>query len=76
MVAALQARDFDYIGELATTEVTWGGDMLDVNVGVQGIDELALLEAVKLIAFVVKALICVDTPNHDVLAAAGSQWHW
>ena len=57
--------------ELATTQVAWGATVLDVNVGVPGIDEVALLpEVVKLVASVVKTPICIDTPNLDALAAA------
>ena len=64
LAAALQARDFDYVVELATTQVAWGADVLDVNVGVPGIDEVALLpEVVKLVTSVVKTPICIDTPE-------------
>ena len=38
--------------------------------GVPGIDEVALLpEVVELVASIVKAPICIGTPNHDALAA-------
>ena len=71
LAAALQARNFDYVVELAMTQVAWGADVLDVNVGVPGIDEVTLLpEVVKLVASVVKTPICIDTPNPDALAAA------
>jgi len=71
LAAALQERNYDYVTELATTQVAWGADVLDVNVGVPGLDDVALLpEVVKLIASVVKVPICIDTPNHDALAAA------
>ena len=64
LAAALQARDFDYVVELAMTQVAWGAEVLDVNVGVPGIDEVALLpEVVKLVASVVKTPICIDTPE-------------
>ena len=57
--------------ELATTQVAWGADVLDINVGVPGIDEVALLpEVVKLVSSVVKAPLCIDSPNHEALAAA------
>ena len=71
LAAALEARNFDYVIELAMSQVAWGADVLDINVGVPGIDEVALLpEVVKLVASVVKAPICIDTPNYDALAAA------
>jgi 5-methyltetrahydrofolate--homocysteine methyltransferase len=71
LAAALEAGNLDYVVELATNQVSWGADVLDVNVGVPGIDEVALLpQVVKLVASVVKAPLCLDTPNHDALAAA------
>ena len=71
LAAALEAGNLDYVVELATNQVAWGADVLDVNVGVPGIDEVALLpQVVKLVASVVKTPICIDTPNHDALAAA------
>ena len=71
LAAALEAGNLDYVVELATNQVAWGADVLDVNVGVPGIDEVALLpQVVRLVASVVKTPICIDTPNHDALAAA------
>jgi 5-methyltetrahydrofolate--homocysteine methyltransferase len=71
LAAALEARNFDYVIESARSQVAWGADVLDVNVGVPGIDEVALLpEVVKLVAAAVTTPLCIDTPNHDALAAA------
>jgi 5-methyltetrahydrofolate--homocysteine methyltransferase len=71
LAAALEARAFDSVIELALTQVAWGADVLDVNVGVPGVDEVALLpEVVKLVSSVVKAPLCIDSPNHEALAAA------
>ena len=71
LAAALEARAFDLVIELATAQVAWGADVLDVNVGVPGVDEVALLpEVVKLVSSVVKAPLCIDSPNHEALAAA------
>ena len=36
----MPTRDFDYVVELALTQVGWGAEVLDVNVGVPGIDEV------------------------------------
>jgi 5-methyltetrahydrofolate--homocysteine methyltransferase len=71
LAAALQERNLDYVIELATTQVAAGADVLDVNVGVPGLDDVAMLpEVVRLLASVVKVPLCIDTPNPDALAAA------
>jgi 5-methyltetrahydrofolate--homocysteine methyltransferase len=71
LAAALEARQLDYVVELATTQVAWGADVLDVNVGVPGIDEAGLLpEVVRLLCGVVDTPLCIDTPNYEALAAA------
>jgi len=71
LAAALQERNLDYVVELATSQVAAGADVLDVNVGVPGLDDVAMLaEVVKLLASVVKVPICIDTPNPEALAAA------
>lgn len=71
LAAALQERNLDYVVELAIAQVTAGADVLDVNVGVPGLDDVAMLpEVVKLVSSVVKTPICIDTPNPAALAAA------
>ena len=71
LAAALEARNFDTVIQSATAQAAWGADVLDINVGVPGIDEVALLpEVVKLISSVVKAPLCIDGPDHEALAAA------
>jgi len=71
LAAALQARDFDYVRQLAASQVAAGAEVLDINVGVPGVDDVALLpEVVKLVAATVDVPICVDSPNPSALAAA------
>jgi len=71
LAEALQQRDFDYIRELARRQVTAGADVLDVNIGVPGLDDVALLpEVVKIVAAEVEVPLCIDTPNPKALAAA------
>ena len=71
LAAALQTGDLDYVVELARHQVTAGADVLDINVGVPGIDDVALLpQVVKLVAATVDTPICIDTPNIAALAAA------
>jgi 5-methyltetrahydrofolate--homocysteine methyltransferase len=71
LVAALQARDFSIVRRLAAEQLAAGADMLDINVGVPGVDEVALLsEVVRVVADYTEAPLCIDTPNAKALAAA------
>jgi 5-methyltetrahydrofolate--homocysteine methyltransferase len=71
LATALQEQDFEYIQQLAFAQVVAGADILDINVGVPGLDEIDLLpKVVELIAEVSDAPICLDSPNSDALAAA------
>jgi 5-methyltetrahydrofolate--homocysteine methyltransferase len=64
MASALQNEDFDYIRELAISQVEAGANVLDVNVGVPGLDEVKLMETlVKLITSWVDVPLCLDSPN-------------
>ncbi len=70
MAAALQERNFDYICELAARQISAGADLLDVNVGVPGLDDVAMMpEVVRLVASVADVPICLDSPNPEALAA-------
>lgn len=71
MAQALSEGNFDYIRNLAITQVEAGADILDVNVGAPGIDEVVLLpEIVKIVAEVVDVPLCIDSANRDALIAA------
>ena len=71
LAAAYQAGDMAYVAELATRQVEAGADVLDINVGVPGLDEVALLpEVVRLVAQTVDIPLCLDSPNPDALAAS------
>jgi 5-methyltetrahydrofolate--homocysteine methyltransferase len=71
LAAALVERDLDYVRNLAASQVEAGADVLDVNVGMPGADDVALLpEIIKLVTSVVNVPICIDTPNPAALAAA------
>lgn len=71
LAEALQGGDFDYVRELAARQVAAGADVLDVNVGVPGLDEVALLiQAVKAVVSEVNVPICLDSANPEALAAA------
>jgi 5-methyltetrahydrofolate--homocysteine methyltransferase len=71
LAAALQEGDLDSVRELARRQVAAGADVLDVNVGVPGLDEVATLpRVVEAVAASVDVPICVDSANGAALAAA------
>jgi len=71
LAAALKEGDYDYVRNLATRQVDAGADILDVNVGVPGIDEVAVLpEVAKLVSETVDVPLCLDSANHQAIAAA------
>lgn len=70
LAAALQEGNFDYVLELAQKQIDAGADVLDVNVGVPGIDDVALLpKVVALLGEHFDIPLCIDTPNPKALEA-------
>jgi 5-methyltetrahydrofolate--homocysteine methyltransferase len=70
LTAALQEGDLSLVQEEATAQVKAGAGILDVNVGVPGLDEAALLpRAVQAVMEVVGAPICIDSSNVKALEA-------
>ncbi len=45
LVSTLQENNFDYVLELAESQIRAGADVLDVNVGFPGVDDVKLLPA-------------------------------
>jgi len=71
LTAALISGEFDYIFELAKAQIETGADLLDVNVGAPGVDEVMLLPQVALaITERFDVPICLDSSNRAALAAA------
>lgn len=71
LAAALKEGDYDYVRNLAIRQVEMGANILDVNVGVPGIDEVAVLpEVAKLVSEIVDVPLCLDSANHNAIAAA------
>ncbi len=71
LAEALANRDYDYICKLATQQVAAGANVLDVNVGAPGIDEVVVLaEVARMIAQTVEIPLCLDSANREALAAA------
>ena len=70
LAAALTEGNFDYVRQLVERQITWGADVLDVNVGVPGLDEVAMMpKVVALVASVTDVPLCLDSGNPQVLAA-------
>jgi 5-methyltetrahydrofolate--homocysteine methyltransferase len=70
LAAALTEGNFDYIRQLVERQIAWGADVLDVNVGVPGLDEVTMIpKVVALVASLVDIPLCLDSGNPEVLAA-------
>ncbi len=70
LAAALQEGNFEYIRYLVERQIDWGADILDVNVGVPGSDEVTIMpKVVELVAAICDVPLCLDSGNPDVLAA-------
>jgi 5-methyltetrahydrofolate--homocysteine methyltransferase len=70
LAAALQAGDMEYVKTLALGQIAAGADVLDVNVGVPGMDDVALMEqVVKFLTQFVDIPLCLDSSNPATLAA-------
>jgi 5-methyltetrahydrofolate--homocysteine methyltransferase len=71
LAAALLEGHLDYVLELATNQINAGADLLDVNVGVPGANEVALLsQVVRMLADAFDVPFCLDSPNPKALAEA------
>ena len=68
---ALLEEDIDFLTELAIRQADAGADLLDVNVGYPGVDEVTMLpRAVKAIQAAVDLPLQLDTTNPEALEAA------
>ncbi|NSW95258.1 MAG: dihydropteroate synthase [Bacteroidales bacterium] len=71
LVATLQEHDFSYVIELAESQIKAGADVLDVNVGFPGVDDVKLLpETVRAIQEKFDVPLCLDSPNPEAIEAA------
>jgi 5-methyltetrahydrofolate--homocysteine methyltransferase len=71
LAEALKAGDLDVVRKEALAQVQAGADILDVNVGTFGVDEVALLpRAVQAVMDTVDVPLCLDSSNPDALEAA------
>jgi 5-methyltetrahydrofolate--homocysteine methyltransferase len=70
LAAALLEGNFDYVRQLVESQVAWGAELLDINVGVPGLDEVAIMpRIVELVSSITEIPLCLDSGNPAVLAA-------
>ncbi len=68
---ALAEGDLEIVRQEALAQVEAGADVLDVNVGAAGVDEVVLLpQAVRAVMETVDVPVCIDTANLKALRAA------
>jgi 5-methyltetrahydrofolate--homocysteine methyltransferase len=71
LVSTLHAGDFTYVLELAKSQIDARADILDVNVGYPGVDDVKLLaETVIQIQNHFDIPLCIDSPNPKAIEAA------
>jgi 5-methyltetrahydrofolate--homocysteine methyltransferase len=71
VLEALQVGNFEIIQKDALDQVAAGATVLDINAGVPGADEPALIQQIiRNVQEVVDVPLCVDTANPQALAAA------
>jgi 5-methyltetrahydrofolate--homocysteine methyltransferase len=71
LVTTLQDGNFEYVMELAQSQINAGADVLDVNVGFPGVDDIKLLpETVLAIRSMFDIPLCLDSPNPKAIEAA------
>ncbi len=68
MQEALNNMDLDYINNLAIDQVSAGADILDINVGMAGINEAEVLkEVISEVQAVVDVPLQIDSANYEAL---------
>jgi 5-methyltetrahydrofolate--homocysteine methyltransferase len=71
LAESLKAGDLEIVRKEALAQTQAGADIIDVNVGAFGIDEVALLpKAVQAVMDTVDTPLCLDSSNPDALEAA------
>jgi 5-methyltetrahydrofolate--homocysteine methyltransferase len=71
LAEALKAGDLEIVRREAVAQVQAGADILDVNVGTFGVDEITLLpKAVRAVMDTMDVPLCLDSSNPDALEAA------
>ena len=70
LVETLTRHDFKYAIQLGQIQVDTGADVLDVNVGFPGVDEVKMLpETVRALQEAIDVPLCIDSPNPSAIEA-------
>ncbi|NQV05067.1 dihydropteroate synthase [bacterium] len=70
LAAALTEGNYDYVVDLAVSQVEAGADVLDINVGVAEIDEVKVMrELVAIVSDAVDVPLCIDSPSPEAIIA-------
>ena len=70
LAAALTEGNYDYVRQLVETQIAWGAEVLDINVGGPGLDEVAIIpKIIDLVTSITDIPLCLDSGNPAVLAA-------
>jgi 5-methyltetrahydrofolate--homocysteine methyltransferase len=71
LVSTLQERNFSFVLELAQSQIEGKADVLDVNVGFPGVDDVKLLpETVIVLQEKFGIPLCLDSPNPKAIESA------
>jgi len=71
LAEALKAGNMEIVSEEAVAQVQAKADIIDVNVGTSGVDEVTLLpQAVQAVTDTVDVPLCLDSTNPQALATA------
>ncbi len=71
LVSSLQEGNFEYVLKLAGNQIDAMADILDVNVGFPGVDDVKLLpETVKHLQSRYDIPLCLDSPDYRAIEAA------
>jgi 5-methyltetrahydrofolate--homocysteine methyltransferase len=72
LTAALLSEEYDYIFALAKAQIDSGADVLDINVGAPGVEEVKMLPLVaKAVGKQFGVPLCLDSSNRQALADQG-----
>ena len=70
LASVLQAGNLEFVRQLAERQVAWGAEVLDINVGVPGLDEVTMIaKVVDIVSEAVDVPLCIDSGKADILAA-------
>jgi 5-methyltetrahydrofolate--homocysteine methyltransferase len=70
LAAALTEGNYDYVRQLVENQIAWGAEVLDINVGMPGLDEVAIFpKIIELVTSITDIPLCFDSGNPAVLAA-------